>query len=209
MRIQILVALAVLALGACARTPSMSLAEAEARLNQLRTEGAEVQICTVGGAQELRDAVAVYSRAEAKEGRAWPDAAAILDGERGPDLVETAVMAAVLAGVVRPSDLAGEARPYARILTLAALTQPHGRAFRDGVAAACEDVVSLHRFIVVKRQQIARRERAIQRAMERDDRSRTRQLRERLADDHREFAVESDRIVRRIQAKIDATRAQR
>lgn len=201
----IFAALAATALTACAQPPPMELSEAQEVMRRLGG-GQTVEVCSPEGRVRLRSATRALSRAEAEQGRHWPDLAGAMDG-REPDGAEVAALAALTAGVIEPSDVTGPARHMARMLDFAAGMQPDARVLRDGLRSACEDTMALHRLMVRAQLGAERRKRSVERARERGDHERAEELMRRAADDQEDIARDMERAVARITAQINAAKS--
>lgn len=185
----------------------MPIAQAEAALARMGRLGAEDALCTPEGRTQFRAAVRAVAKARAAEGAEWPNVRGMLDGAHTPDALETTVLAAVAAGVASPSDLQGEARAVGRLFTLAAFLHGQGDTLRNGLRAACVEVMALHRTLVRASVDMKRLERAIERAEERGDRARIARLARDAHEDHERFRRELELGVARIKAKLDAANA--
>lgn len=197
-----LIIIAALFSASCAPSIQMDRAQAERLLSDLSRSGADETLCTAEGRRTLRAAVQTMSREKAREGEVWPDIRGVLAGSEAIDLQQTTVAAALMTGVVRPSDLSGDARALWRVMTFAVTIQPDAHTVRKGLYVACSDVMALHRTLVHAEAEYARNRRALARAERRENYKRAVEINEDIADDAEEMREDVRNIMRRIRQKI-------
>jgi hypothetical protein len=192
-------------LSACApAAPTLTAEEAETIVNAVGRGASTVDICSAEGRSSFRAAVSAYSRAQAAEGVVWPDFFGALDGDREMGSGELAVMGAIIAGYVRSSDLAGEARDSARMINLSMSFGDQNRVFRDGMQDACPEVVRLQQLMAREQVEAQRVERRAQRMEERGDRERAYDVRQRYFNRAQRVRTEMQQLTQTIEEKISA-----
>lgn len=190
-----------------AATPTLTAEEAETIVAAVGRGASNVDICSAEGRATFRAAVSAYSRAQAAEGVVWPDFFSALEGDREMGSGELAVMGGLIAGYVRSSDLAGEARDSARLINLSMSFGDERRVFRDGMEAACPEVMRLQQLMAREQVEAQRVEQRAQRLEERGDRERAYDLRQRYFNRAQRVRAEVESLTRTIQEKIGASDA--
>lgn len=197
-----LMIIAALFAASCAPAIQIDRDAAERLLADMSRGGGDETLCTAEGRRMLRAAVQTISREKARDGEVWPDIRGVLAGSEAPGLQQATVAAALLTGVVRPSDLSSEARDLWAVMTFAVTIQPDAHAVREGLYVACPDVMALHRTLAHAEAEFARNQRSLARAERRDNYKRAAEIRADIADDAEETREDVRTIMRRIRQKI-------
>ncbi len=177
-------------------------AEAEAALVMLARGAAPAELCTPGGRSAFRSAVRAYDSALRREG------AALFDDVRARHVrvseAELLIVAGMIGGQVKPSDVSGEARSAALSLRGLALGWGEAGKLRRFAVEACPELVGLYRSLARHGADQARDEASYRRALRRDDTRRQEVLRERMARRAHRVERETRAERRALERKFDA-----
>lgn len=182
----------------------MSAEEAGEHVAAFGRGAGELDICSVEGRTKLRAAVQTHAKAQEAVGKEWPNLNAFMEGEGEAGVGDVAVFGAVMAGIIKPNDLRGQARGVAGLMNLGLSMSTEGRMFKEGLTAACDDVWDLMQLEASTKMDAARGKKSIERAMARGDDERVMQLEERLAKRLQRTQTQRERLMARIGEKIEA-----
>ncbi|MGE3251723.1 MAG: hypothetical protein AB7J28_14800 [Hyphomonadaceae bacterium] len=181
----------------------MSAPEAEAFLQAAARGDAQADICTDEGRTRFRSAVRAHARAMHEQGRPWPNFMAMFEGGGAPDAVETMVLAGILAGFIPQGDIPdGPARQSLTLVTAQLMFSAEARRMRDGLRAACPEVMEAQQLIAREAIAMERERAAIERARDRGDAERAQRLSLRMAERGEETRARLARLYARIEEKM-------
>lgn len=193
---------ALCALGACEMAPAMTADEARRVLRAYATGTNGADICSDEGRSQFRAATRAYSAAMAAEGKEWPDLYGVGEGGgamTNDSAVDIVVAGAIVGGFVEPSDLHGEARTVARLLsTVSVFAGDLRRAVKD----ACPELFALQQAQAELAIDQQRQQRSLARATERGDSDRVRQLAERYAESNERAYRRITRLTEDVQERL-------
>jgi len=198
------VAAICLALCACTPAPEMAPEEARAIVEAVGRGAGGLDLCAADERARYRAAVRMHSASMAAQGVDWPD----LSGASGRDVAdpdEIAVLGAMMLGWVKASDLKGEAGKLAKLLSLSTTAMPEAARLRRGAESACPEILALQRNLAGQAFDMQRLSREVDRARERGDAERVRDLAERFQRRQKVAQTQAEQLAKQIEAKVAAT----